>query len=206
MLVVCNVLPSQTALFSSLPDSYKCGKSLGPVESLQEHPQHPDKILIGYSRGLVVLWSFQSRHVDNLFLGKQVCVWVKHLYQMAYEHLLIIWHLCRHKHLTTVTPAPLEAKLYVDHNMAKIYIFVLWVACITFRCVLFEFRWLFVLCVLRLQQLESLVWVRSGNSFVSSHSDGGYMVWPVSSSSFCTNEPISSTIPYGEPVFLVFSK
>lgn len=118
--------------------------------------------------------------------------------------LFIILHLCRHKHLTTVTPASLEAKLYVDHNMAKIYTFVLWVPCIT--CTVFEFRWLFVLCVLRLQQLESLVWVRSGNSFVSSHSDGGYMVWPVSSSSFCTNEPISSTIPYGEPMLLVFSK
>lgn len=62
-------------LFSSLPDSYKCGKSLGPVESLQEHPQYPNKILIGYSRGLVVLWDFESRHVDNLFLGKQVCGW-----------------------------------------------------------------------------------------------------------------------------------
>ncbi|XP_017310573.1 lethal(2) giant larvae protein homolog 1 [Ictalurus punctatus] len=107
----------QDEVMQSLPDSYKCGKSLGPVESLQEHPQHPDKILIGYSRGLVVLWDFQSRHVDNLFLGKQ--------------------------------------------------------------------------------QLESLVWVRSGNSFVSSHSDGGYMVWPVSSSALCTNEPVSSTIPYG---------
>uniref|UniRef100_A0A8B9L826 Lethal giant larvae homologue 2 domain-containing protein n=1 Tax=Astyanax mexicanus TaxID=7994 RepID=A0A8B9L826_ASTMX len=91
--------------------------SLGPVESLQEHPQHPDKILIGYSRGLVVLWDLQTRHVDNLFLGKQ--------------------------------------------------------------------------------QLESLVWERSGNSFVSSHSDGGYMVWSVSSSTPCTNEPVSSTITYG---------
>lgn len=50
-----------------------------------------------------------------------------------------------------------------------------------------------------LQQLESLVWERSGNSFVSSHSDGGYMVWAVSSSNPCTHDPISSTIPYGEP-------
>uniref|UniRef100_A0A8B9LBH6 Lethal giant larvae homologue 2 domain-containing protein n=1 Tax=Astyanax mexicanus TaxID=7994 RepID=A0A8B9LBH6_ASTMX len=107
----------QDEIMQSVPDEYKCGKSLGPVESLQEHPQHPDKILIGYSRGLVVLWDLQTRHVDNLFLGKQ--------------------------------------------------------------------------------QLESLVWERSGNSFVSSHSDGGYMVWSVSSSTPCTNEPVSSTITYG---------
>uniref|UniRef100_A0A8C1QW26 LLGL scribble cell polarity complex component 1 n=1 Tax=Cyprinus carpio TaxID=7962 RepID=A0A8C1QW26_CYPCA len=112
LLAICNVIP----LFS-VPEEYKCGKSLGPVESLQEHPQDSDKILIGYSRGLVVLWDLNSRHVVNLFLGKQ--------------------------------------------------------------------------------QLESLVWERSGNSFVSSHSDGGYMVWAVSSSNPCTHDPISSTIPYG---------
>uniref|UniRef100_A0A672RRN8 LLGL scribble cell polarity complex component 1 n=1 Tax=Sinocyclocheilus grahami TaxID=75366 RepID=A0A672RRN8_SINGR len=112
MLFTCLVIP----LFS-VPEEYKCGKSLGPVESLQEHPQDSDKILIGYSRGLVVLWDLNSRHVVNLFLGKQ--------------------------------------------------------------------------------QLESLVWERSGNSFVSSHSDGGYMVWAVSSSNPCTHDPISSTVPYG---------
>uniref|UniRef100_A0A8B9LAB9 LLGL scribble cell polarity complex component 1 n=1 Tax=Astyanax mexicanus TaxID=7994 RepID=A0A8B9LAB9_ASTMX len=115
-------LPSLTLLDKSLSAALQrkpnfAKHSLGPVESLQEHPQHPDKILIGYSRGLVVLWDLQTRHVDNLFLGKQ--------------------------------------------------------------------------------QLESLVWERSGNSFVSSHSDGGYMVWSVSSSTPCTNEPVSSTITYG---------
>ncbi|XP_072532435.1 lethal(2) giant larvae protein homolog 1 isoform X1 [Salminus brasiliensis] len=107
----------QDEIMQSVPEEYKCGKSLGPVESLQEHPQYPDKILIGYSRGLVVLWDLQSRRVDNYFLGKQ--------------------------------------------------------------------------------QLESLVWERSGNSFVSSHSDGGYMVWSVSSSTPCTHEPVTSTITYG---------
>lgn len=58
--------------FPSLPDDYRCGKSLGPVESLQEHPQQPGKILIGYSRGLVVLWDLSLRHAEQLFLGKQV--------------------------------------------------------------------------------------------------------------------------------------
>ncbi|XP_076865265.1 lethal(2) giant larvae protein homolog 1 isoform X2 [Brachyhypopomus gauderio] len=103
-------------IMQSVPDDYRCGRSLGPVEALQEHPLHPHKTLIGYSKGLVVLWDRNSRHADNLFLGKQ---------------------------------------------------------------------------------LESLVWVRSGNSFVSSHSDGGYMVWSVSSTTPCTHEPVTSTIPYG---------
>ncbi|KAM7372266.1 hypothetical protein PAMP_009446 [Pampus punctatissimus] len=107
----------QDQVTQSLPEDYRCGKSLGPVESLQEHPQQPGKILIGYSRGLVVLWDLSTRHADQLFLGKQ--------------------------------------------------------------------------------QLESLVWERSGNLFVSSHSDGGYSVWAVSSGNAYNHQPVSSTIPYG---------
>lgn len=59
---------------ASLPDDYRCGKSLGPVESIQEHPQQPGKILIGYSRGLVILWALSTRQAEQLFLGKQVAV------------------------------------------------------------------------------------------------------------------------------------
>lgn len=56
----------------SLPEDYRCGKSLGPVESLQEHPRQAGKILIGYSRGLVVLWDVSGRQIEQLFFGKQV--------------------------------------------------------------------------------------------------------------------------------------
>lgn len=42
------------------------------MESLQEHPRQPGKILIGYSRGLVVLWDLATHHAEQLFLGKQV--------------------------------------------------------------------------------------------------------------------------------------
>lgn len=59
---------------ASLPDDYRCGKSLGPVESIQEHPQQPGKLLIGYSRGLVILWALGTRQAEQLFLGKQVAV------------------------------------------------------------------------------------------------------------------------------------
>nr|XP_014344770.1 PREDICTED: lethal(2) giant larvae protein homolog 1 [Latimeria chalumnae] len=107
----------QDEVMQSVPDEYKCGKALGPIESLQEHPHSPNKILIGYSRGLVALWDHGTRQVDNLFLGNQ--------------------------------------------------------------------------------QLESLGWESSGKLFVSSHSDGGYMLWPVSCSSPRTQQPISSTVPYG---------
>ncbi|XP_029691857.1 lethal(2) giant larvae protein homolog 1 isoform X2 [Takifugu rubripes] len=105
----------QDQVVQSLPDDYRCGKSLGPVESIQEHPQQPGKILIGYSRGLVILWAPSTRQAEQLFLGKQ---------------------------------------------------------------------------------LESLVWERSGNLFVSSHNDGGYCVWTVTSGNGCSAQP-STTIPYG---------
>lgn len=55
------------------------------------------------------------------------------------------------------------------------------------------------MCVwIPLQQLESLVWERTGNLFVSSHNDGGYSVWPVTSGNTCSHQPVTSTIPYGE--------
>lgn len=57
----------------------------------------------------------------------------------------------------------------------------------------------FVLCVCAsVQQLESLVWERSGNLFVGSHNDGGYSVWAVTNGNTCSHQPVSSTIPYGE--------
>lgn len=134
----------------SLPDDYRCGKSLGPVESLQEHPQQAGKILIGYSRGLVVLWDLSSRHADQLFLGKQVL--------------------------------PLEEK----KKCLTTDLISLWPS--SDGCA----------CEPALQQLESLVWERSGNLFVSSHNDGGYSVWAVTNGNIYNHQPVSSTIPYGE--------
>uniref|UniRef100_A0A7N9C858 LLGL scribble cell polarity complex component 2 n=2 Tax=Macaca fascicularis TaxID=9541 RepID=A0A7N9C858_MACFA len=48
----------------SVPDDYRCGKALGPVESLQGHLQDPTKILIGYSLPALI-W------LDHVFLGNQ---------------------------------------------------------------------------------------------------------------------------------------
>uniref|UniRef100_A0A5G2QZ13 LLGL scribble cell polarity complex component 1 n=1 Tax=Sus scrofa TaxID=9823 RepID=A0A5G2QZ13_PIG len=55
----------------SVPDDYRCGKALGPVESLQGHPRAPSKIVIGYSRGLLVVWNQAARCADRVFLGNQ---------------------------------------------------------------------------------------------------------------------------------------
>lgn len=39
----------------SVPEDYK--KNPGAVEAIAEQPGHPDSILIGYNRGLMVLWN-----------------------------------------------------------------------------------------------------------------------------------------------------
>uniref|UniRef100_A0A8B9E3L3 LLGL scribble cell polarity complex component 1 n=1 Tax=Anser cygnoides TaxID=8845 RepID=A0A8B9E3L3_ANSCY len=107
----------QDEILQSVPDEYRCGKALGPVESIQEHPRDAGRLLIGYSRGLVALWDQSTRAVQHLFLGNQ--------------------------------------------------------------------------------QLESLAWEHSGKSIVSSHSDGGYMVWAAGGGGQRTQQPVLSTIPYG---------
>lgn len=128
----------------SVPDEYRCGKALGPVESIQEHPRNGSQLLIGYSRGLVVLWEQSTRVVQHLFLGNQVL------------GLAGLWP------CVCVCPQPSAEPP-----------------------------------VCPLQQLESLAWEQSGKSIVSSHSDGGYMVWAVSSTGQRSQQPVMSTIPYG---------
>lgn len=62
-----------TGFLRSVPDDYRCGKALGPVESLQGHVRDPTRILIGYSRGLLVIWNQAAQCADRVFLGNQVC-------------------------------------------------------------------------------------------------------------------------------------
>ncbi|XP_010635733.2 lethal(2) giant larvae protein homolog 1 isoform X1 [Fukomys damarensis] len=62
---------SPEEVLRSVPDDYRCGKALGPVESLQGHLVDPAKILIGYSRGLLVIWNQATRCMDHIFLGTQ---------------------------------------------------------------------------------------------------------------------------------------
>ncbi|XP_049632778.1 lethal(2) giant larvae protein homolog 1 isoform X2 [Suncus etruscus] len=107
---------SPEEVLRSVPDDYRCGKALGPVESLQGHLRDPNKILIGYSRGLLVIWNQAAQCADRIFLGNQ--------------------------------------------------------------------------------QLESLCWERSGDTLVSSHSDGSYAVWSADSSS-PVMQPTVATMPYG---------
>ncbi|XP_054992636.1 lethal(2) giant larvae protein homolog 1 isoform X1 [Sorex araneus] len=62
---------SPDEVLRSVPDDYRCGKALGPVESLQGHLRDPNKILIGYSRGLLVIWNQAAQCAERVFLGNQ---------------------------------------------------------------------------------------------------------------------------------------
>nr|XP_058904391.1 lethal(2) giant larvae protein homolog 1 isoform X8 [Kogia breviceps] len=56
---------------ASVPEDYRCGKALGPVEALQGRLLDPARILVGYSRGLLVIWNRAARCAERVFLGTQ---------------------------------------------------------------------------------------------------------------------------------------
>lgn len=57
-----------------VPEDYWNRRSLELVEVLREHPRNPNQILIGYSRGLVVLWDLINKKATHHLLGNQVLV------------------------------------------------------------------------------------------------------------------------------------
>ncbi|KGL83103.1 Lethal(2) giant larvae protein 2, partial [Tinamus guttatus] len=63
-------VPSE-AVLQRVPDDYCNRRSCELVEVLREHPKNPNLILIGYSRGLIVLWDLQNSQVTHHFLGSQ---------------------------------------------------------------------------------------------------------------------------------------
>lgn len=75
----CSVLPWQrrqpglTVLpLARLPEEARHRRVFEMVEALQEHPRDPNQILIGYSRGLIVIWDLQGSRALCHFLSNQV--------------------------------------------------------------------------------------------------------------------------------------
>lgn len=56
-------------LISSCPEDFKVNP--GAVESLCEHPKVPSRLLIGYNRGLVVLWDRAAAAPTHTFVSNQ---------------------------------------------------------------------------------------------------------------------------------------
>ncbi|XP_063097716.1 LLGL scribble cell polarity complex component 2 isoform X6 [Cavia porcellus] len=62
---------SSEAVLQWLPEEACQRRVFEMVEALQEHPQDPGQILIGYSRGLVIIWDLQGSRVLCHFLSSQ---------------------------------------------------------------------------------------------------------------------------------------
>ncbi|XP_036052813.1 LLGL scribble cell polarity complex component 2 [Onychomys torridus] len=62
---------SSEAVLQWLPEEARHRRVFEMVEALQEHPRDPNQILIGYSRGLVVIWDLQGSRVLYHFLSSQ---------------------------------------------------------------------------------------------------------------------------------------
>ncbi|XP_014111397.1 PREDICTED: lethal(2) giant larvae protein homolog 2 isoform X3 [Pseudopodoces humilis] len=59
------------AVLQRIPEDNCNRRSCELVEALREHPKNPSQILIGYSRGLIVLWDLQNNKATHHFLGSQ---------------------------------------------------------------------------------------------------------------------------------------
>ncbi|KAG8174350.1 hypothetical protein JTE90_005791, partial [Oedothorax gibbosus] len=59
----------QDIVIQNVPDDYKLNP--GSVEAIAEHPLNPDKIIIGYNRGLMVLWDNKTLNSENTYVGSQ---------------------------------------------------------------------------------------------------------------------------------------
>uniref|UniRef100_A0A8C1XWL0 LLGL scribble cell polarity complex component 2 n=1 Tax=Cyprinus carpio TaxID=7962 RepID=A0A8C1XWL0_CYPCA len=67
-MVLCN---SFTCLRRLIPEDYVGRRNLECVEALHENPLNPRQVLIGYSRGLMVLWDLDRQRPIQHFLGTQ---------------------------------------------------------------------------------------------------------------------------------------
>ncbi|XP_054834246.1 LLGL scribble cell polarity complex component 2 isoform X2 [Eublepharis macularius] len=87
------VLEDQTispeVVLQHVPEDYRSRRSIELVESLKEHPQNPNQILIGYSRGLIVLWDLKSNKATHHFLGNQQ---LENLFWQKSGHQIISCH------------------------------------------------------------------------------------------------------------------
>lgn len=61
-------------LCCSVPEDYKINP--GGVEAIAEHPSDPNKMVIGYSRGLMVLWDNESLNADQTYICNKVNCWL----------------------------------------------------------------------------------------------------------------------------------
>ncbi|CAI5766030.1 LLGL scribble cell polarity complex component 2 isoform X4 [Podarcis lilfordi] len=80
---------SPDVVLQRVPEEYLNRRSLELVEALREHPQNPNQILIGYSKGLIVLWDLINNKATHHFLGNQQ---LENLFWQRNGHHIISCH------------------------------------------------------------------------------------------------------------------
>ncbi|XP_076808161.1 lethal(2) giant larvae protein homolog 1-like isoform X1 [Clavelina lepadiformis] len=105
-----NSIIHQDQVMQSIPDSYKTGKALGPVEAFAEHPTDSTLMLVGYSRGLAVLWNCGKQSVESYYLGEkalEAISWHSNSKEFVSSHIdgsLCTWRLGTSSPHITYTP------------------------------------------------------------------------------------------------------
>lgn len=99
--------------FFSVPKDFKVNP--GPVEAIAEQPGHPDNILIGYNRGLMVLWNKatpgaqQVKHsLDNMTMIIIIILYSIHLH----THSSLLMHTSGSIHYVHTIERRLRQRVY----------------------------------------------------------------------------------------------
>ncbi|UYV62474.1 LLGL1 [Cordylochernes scorpioides] len=74
----------QDVVMQNVPEDYKLNP--GAVEAIAEHPNNPGKILIGYDRGLKVLWDIKELNAEHTYVGTQ------HVCDVMQQLESLCWH------------------------------------------------------------------------------------------------------------------
>uniref|UniRef100_A0A8C6YKG7 LLGL scribble cell polarity complex component 2 n=1 Tax=Naja naja TaxID=35670 RepID=A0A8C6YKG7_NAJNA len=105
---------SPEEVLQRVPEDYRNRRSLELVEVLQEHPRNPNQILIGYSRGLIILWDLINKKATHHLLGNQQLenlFWMRdghHIISCHYDGSYTQWPISSNDR----QPEPLESKVH----------------------------------------------------------------------------------------------
>ena len=118
----------QDVVMQNVPDDFKVNP--GAVEAIAVHPTNPDKVLIGYNRGLVVLWDNKNSNTDQTYNATQqlesLC-WHRNGEEFLSAHIdgsYIVWNVAdsstpKESALTPYGPFPCKAISKVEWKTSK---------------------------------------------------------------------------------------
>ncbi|XP_052070138.1 lethal(2) giant larvae protein homolog 1-like isoform X2 [Mytilus californianus] len=118
----------QDVVMQNVPDDFKVNP--GAVEAIAVHPINPDKVLIGYNRGLIVLWDNKTSNTDQTYNSTQqlesLC-WHRNGEEFMSAHIdgsYIVWNASdsttpKESALTPYGPFPCKAISKVEWKTSK---------------------------------------------------------------------------------------